>query len=161
MDSQNADDLFEIEIDTFNENEIGKLPISLFEEIEADLCDRLMHSSNPEGDETDGPLDFIQNIVDNVKLESEKLIEDGHKKKFFKMLSKIFTILLSVKADSSEKIIKIVKLTISTVQKLKLVPKRKVRIRQWPPKEPYVKFKIKTLLPEQKTIQVKKNWQVI
>ena len=74
-----------------------------------------MHSSNPEGDETDGPLDFIQNIVDNVKLESEKLIEDGHKKKFFKMLSKILTILLSVKADSSEKIIKIVKLTISTV----------------------------------------------
>ena len=115
MDSQNADDIFEIEIDTFNENEIGKLPISLFEGIEADLCDRLMHSSNPEGDETDGPLDFIQNIVDNVKLESEKLIEDGHKKKFFKMLSKILTILLSVKADSSEKIIKIVKLTISTV----------------------------------------------
>ena len=34
------------------------------------------------------------------------------------MLSKIFTILLSVKADSSEKIIKIVKLTISTVLKL-------------------------------------------
>ena len=93
MDSQNADDLFEIEIDTFNENEIGKLPISLFEEIEADLCDRLMQGSNPEGDETDGPLDFIQNIVNNVKLESEKLIEDGDKKKFFKMLSKIFTIL--------------------------------------------------------------------
>ena len=54
MDSQNADDLFEVEIDTFNENEISKLPISLFEEIEADLCDRLMHSSNPEGDEIDG-----------------------------------------------------------------------------------------------------------
>ena len=43
----------------------------------------------------------------------------------------------------------------------KLVLKRKVRIRQWPPKEPYVKFKIKTLLPEQKTIQIKKNGQVI
>ena len=43
----------------------------------------------------------------------------------------------------------------------KLVLKRKVRIRPWPPKEPYVKFKIKTLLPEQKTIQIKKNGQVI
>ena len=43
----------------------------------------------------------------------------------------------------------------------KLVLKRKVRIRQWPPKVPYVKFKIKTLLPEQKTIQIKKNGQVI
>ena len=81
MDSQNADDLFEVEIDTFNENEISKLPISLFEEIEADLCDRLMHSSNPEGDETDGRLDFIQNIADNVKSEFEELIEDGDKKK--------------------------------------------------------------------------------
>ena len=118
MDSQNAYDLFEIEIDTFNENEIGKLLISLFEEIEADLCYRLMHSSNPEGDETDGPLDFIKNIVNNVKSEFEELIDDGDKKKFLKMLSKIFTILLSVKADSSEKIIKIVKLTISTVLKL-------------------------------------------
>ena len=41
-----------------------------------------------------------------------------------------------------------------------LVPKR-VRIRQWPPREPYVKFKIKTILPEQKVTQIKKNGQVI
>ena len=32
---------------------------------------------------------------------------------------------------------------------------------QWPPREPYTKFKIKTLLPEQKTIDIKKNGQVI
>ena len=36
----------------------------------------------------------------------------------------------------------------------KLVPKR---IRQWLPKQPYTKFKIKTLLPEQKIINIKKN----
>ena len=42
----------------------------------------------------------------------------------------------------------------------KLVPKR-VRIRQWHPREPYTQFKIKTLLPEQKTVQIKKNGQVI
>ena len=42
----------------------------------------------------------------------------------------------------------------------KLVPKR-TRIRQWPPREPYTHFGIKTLLPEQKTIQIKKNGQVI
>ena len=42
----------------------------------------------------------------------------------------------------------------------KLVPKR-TRIRQWPPREPYTHFRIKTLLPEQKTIQIKKNGQVI
>ena len=34
-------------------------------------------------------------------------------------------------------------------------------IRRWPPKEPYGKFKIKTLLPEQKTINIKKNGQVV
>ena len=46
----------------------------------------------------------------------------------------------------------------------KLVPKR-VRIRQWPPREPYTQFKIKYLLPVQKTVQIKKkkkkNGQVI
>ena len=42
----------------------------------------------------------------------------------------------------------------------KLVPKR-VKIRRWPPREPYTRFKIKTLLPEQKTVQTKKNGQVI
>ena len=38
----------------------------------------------------------------------------------------------------------------------KLVPKR-VKIRRWPSKEPYLQFKIKTLLPEQKVVQIKKN----
>ena len=42
----------------------------------------------------------------------------------------------------------------------KLVPKR-VRIRQWPPRETYTKFKIKTLLPEQKVIQREKNGKVV
>ena len=42
----------------------------------------------------------------------------------------------------------------------KLVPKR-TGIRRWPPREPYTVFKIKTLFPEQKTVQIKKNRQVI
>ena len=42
----------------------------------------------------------------------------------------------------------------------KLVPRR-VRIRRWPPREPYVKFKIKTILAEQKTIQIRKNCQPV
>ena len=42
--------------------------------------------------------------------------------------------------------------------RVKLVPKR---IRQWPPREPYQKFKIKILLPEQKTVQIKKNGKVV
>ena len=116
---ENSDDLFEIETSIFNNNEREQLSISLFEEIEADLCNRLMHGheSSSEDDQTDRPLDFIQNIVDNVRTEFEEFVEDGDKKKFLRILSKIFTILLSVKADSSEKIIKIVKFSISTVQK--------------------------------------------
>ena len=48
--------------------------------------------------------------------------------------------------------------------RVKLVPKRITiprRIRQWPPREPYQQFKIKTLLPEQKTVQIKKNGKVV
>ena len=48
--------------------------------------------------------------------------------------------------------------------RVKLVSKRITvpkRIRQWPPRESYQKFKIKTLLPEQKTVQIKKNGQVV
>ena len=46
--------------------------------------------------------------------------------------------------------------------RVKLVPKRiQKRIRQWPPREPYQQFKIKTLFPEQKSVQIKKNGQVV
>ena len=76
-----------------------------------------MHSSSPEDDQTDGPLEFIQNIVENVRSDFDNFIEDGDRKIFLKILTKIFAILLSVKADSTEKIIKIVKFSISTVPK--------------------------------------------
>ena len=42
----------------------------------------------------------------------------------------------------------------------KIVPRR-VKIRRSMPRQPTVKFKIKTILPEQKTIDIKKNGQVI
>ena len=48
----------------------------------------------------------------------------------------------------------------------KLTPRRGATLpravrKQWPPRHPYQKFKIKTLLPEQKTIEIKKNGQTI
>ena len=117
MKTENEKDLFEIE---FYDGDIkNELPISLFEEIEAELCDRLLHSSSlEEDDQTDGAIEFIKNTVDKVKEDFEGLIEDGNKKKNLNTLTKVFTILLSVKADNAEKIIKIVKLTVSTVLKL-------------------------------------------
>ena len=42
----------------------------------------------------------------------------------------------------------------------KLVPKR-INIKRWPPRKRYTEYKIKTLLPEQKTIEIKKNGQVV
>ena len=41
------------------------------------------------------------------------------------------------------------------------LPPRRVRIRRWPPREPPVRFKIKTLLPEQKMIDIKKYGEVV
>ena len=119
MAIENSDDLFEIEIGIFNNNVGEQLPISRFQEIEADLYDKLMHGyeSSPEDDQTDGSLEFIQNIVDKFRSEFEEFLEDGEKKKFLRILSKIFTILLSVKADRSAKTIKTVKFSISTVLK--------------------------------------------
>ena len=95
-----------------------KLPISFFQEIENDVCDKLWHvSSGKETDQTDGPLDFIQNIVDNVCGEFEGFLEDGDKKTFLRILTKLLAILLTIKADNSKKIINIVKYAISTVMR--------------------------------------------
>ena len=71
MAVENTDDLFELELDIFNNNEKEQLPILLFQETEADLCNRTMHSSSHEAD---GPLDFIQNIVDNIRAELEQFV---------------------------------------------------------------------------------------
>ena len=115
--SKSEPDLFEIETNN-NVLTAENLPIYLFQEIEADLCDKLLHSSDPENDQTDGPLEFIQTIVDKIKEESEGLVQDEDRETFLKILSKIFTILLSVEADNSEKIIKIVRFALSTVLKI-------------------------------------------
>lgn len=124
-----------------------------------------MHGSKPESDDqTDGPLEFIQNIVDNVREEFEGYLESEGKKNFLKILTKIFSILLSVKADSTEKNNQSSKIyCISNVENMvrtKLTRKRVV-IRRWPPREPHEKFKIKTILSEQKVFEIKKNGQVI
>ena len=102
----------------FDGNIEKELPISLFEEIEAKLCDRLLHKGSPKEDETDAAIEFIKNIVDTVKAEFDGLLEDGNQKKILNALTKVFTILLSVKTDNAEKIIKIVKLSVSAVLKI-------------------------------------------
>ena len=58
----NEEDLFEMEIKEQEE----QLPITLFQEIEAELCDHILNTA--EGDKTDGAIDFIKEIVENIKL---------------------------------------------------------------------------------------------
>ena len=111
----NEENLFELNFPE-DKTEKRKLPISLFEEIEAELCDFVFHGISPE-DETDGATDTIRTTVENIRSEIDNLIENADQKKFLNILTKIFNILLSVKVDNSKKINKIVKLIVSRALK--------------------------------------------
>ena len=103
---------FEIEMNE-NNNNIEKLPIELFREIEVKLLDSLVNTDSD--DETDGPINFIKQVVESVREEFDSVVEEEDKKTFIHLLSKILATLLSVKADSIENITKLVKLTVSTI----------------------------------------------
>ena len=106
------------ENETFNENNNEKLPVALFQEIETELLDVLLEKDGSESDdETDEPIQFIQNIVETVKKDFDGIVEDGERKTFLNILTKIFETLLSVKADNIEKIVRLIKLSKSTVIK--------------------------------------------
>ena len=113
------ENMFEIELDQ-NENKNEKLPIELFQELETELLESLSHKENNNylsNDETDGPIDFIRQIVDNVREEFDGVVEEGDRKTFLHLLTKILATVLNVKAGSIEKIISLVKLTVSKVVK--------------------------------------------
>ena len=109
------ENMFEIELEqNENNNNNEKFPIEIFQELETEPLDILLQRENNDGlsdDETDGPIDFIRQIVDNVREEFDGVVEEGDRKKFLHLLTK------SVKADSIEKIISLVKLTVSKVVK--------------------------------------------
>ena len=112
----------EIEIanenETFNENNNEKLPVALFQEIESELHYLLSQNDGSESDdETDGPIDFIRNIVETVKRGFDGAVEEGERKTFLHILTKIFATLLSVKTENIEEKIRLIKLSFSTVIK--------------------------------------------
>ena len=117
-----AGTLFEIEIDNeINAETKEKLPIELFQELDVELLDSLLHKVNNNGeisdDETDGPIDFIRQIADRVRKEFDEVVKKGERKTFIHLFTKILANVLSVKADNIEKIVNLVKLTISKVLK--------------------------------------------
>ena len=106
------------ENETFNENNNEKFPVALFQEIESELHYLLSQNDGSKSDdETDGPIDFIRNIVETFKRDFDGAIEEGERKTFLPILTKIFATLLSVKTENIEEIIRLIKLSISAVIK--------------------------------------------
>ena len=101
------ENLIDIEIDEF-ETENSKLPTYLFEEWESELTNIIIVEGSQE--ETDGAFDVIRNILEKVKIDFEKLNLNGDLKKFLHTIWKIFTLLLNVKVDTIDKILKTAKL---------------------------------------------------
>ena len=59
----------DIEMPNENENNNEKLPVVLFQEIETELSELLFlqNEGSESDDETDGPIQFMKNIVEKVK----------------------------------------------------------------------------------------------
>ena len=108
-----SEDLIEIEYETPNE----QLPTYLFEEVEEELTKILILDAGNSEEETDGAFELIRNIVDKIRHDIEKAGLSGDLKKFLHTLTKIFTLLLNIKVDTGDKIIKIVKLLNSLIAK--------------------------------------------
>ena len=106
-------DLIKIEFDKQKE----QLPTYLFEEVEEELTKILILDAGNSEEETDGAFELIRNIVDKIRHDIEKAGLSGDLKKFLHTLTKIFTLLLNIKVDTGNKIIKIVKLLSSLIAK--------------------------------------------
>ena len=70
IENEYVNNLFrEIEMPNENENNNEKLPVPLFQEIETELSELLFlqNEGSESDDETDGPIQFIKNIVEKFK----------------------------------------------------------------------------------------------
>ena len=115
-------DLFEIEVENITDSKSLKFyPASLFQEMEEELSQKLFNNESTE-DSTDGPLNFIEGLVNNLQEEFDETFEtlgrNTNRKLFVRSLTKIFMIRLSVKADNAKKTKQIVKIALKTVLKL-------------------------------------------
>ena len=107
-------DLIEIEY----EIEQTQLPTYLFEEAEEELTKLLISEAGEIGEEeTDGAFDLIVQIVGKIRHQIKKEDFGEGLKNFLIALAKIFTLLLNIKVDTSDKIIKIVQLLNSLIAK--------------------------------------------
>ena len=75
----NEQNLFEMDFSEVKTENI-KLPTYLFEEIESELTNLIIDESSPE-EETDGAIELIENIVDNIRSEIEIFNKNDNLKK--------------------------------------------------------------------------------
>ena len=98
-----------------NDNKEIDTSIDIFNKIDEEL----FHLFDDEatdiefGDDTDGPIDLIKEVVNKVKAEFESIVEDPNKQKFLQVLSKVFARLLSVKVENIQKITNIIIISLS------------------------------------------------
>ena len=107
-------DLFEIDMN--NNTDTEKLPIKLFQEIERELLDSLVHTEDADSDdETESPINFIKQVVESLREEFDSVVEEEEEKRFIHIFSKVLATLLSVKVENIKNVIKLVKLIVSTI----------------------------------------------
>ena len=98
--------------------------VRLFEEFYKELVAFLTKETNNK-EVTDGIFDFLATIFDSVQEEFVKVVnDDNDKKRFFKALSRIFTLLLITKVDTAKKIKRIIKIAIETTLKIWQEPRQ-------------------------------------
>ena len=99
----------------YEEADFEQLPTFIFEEAEQELTKMLFS----EGEEqTDGAaLNLIISIVEKIRRQIDKESLCEKLKIFLITLTKIFTLLLNIKVDTADKIIKIIQLLNSAIAK--------------------------------------------
>ena len=102
-------------IESESEGTDEQLPTYLFEDVEEELTKILLSDTDLE--ETDGAFDVVRNIVGQIQHEISKRGASGNLKNFLNTLTKVFTLLLNIKVDTGDKIVKIVNLLNSLIAK--------------------------------------------
>lgn len=70
------------------------------------------------GDDTDGPIDLLKEVVQKVKTDFECVLEDPNKKNIFMVLTKIIARLLSANIKNFNQITNIIRISLSKIVKL-------------------------------------------
>ena len=111
--------LFNMQLEWEEEKEEIEIhALFLYQETKKELKEFLLEQQ-VENDSTDRAFDLLDNLANKMQEDFDKIIgEDTNRKSFIKSLTPIFTLLLSTKVGSVNKIKKILKIAINTTLKI-------------------------------------------